>query len=150
MQKTKVMCLILAMVLASAGTAGILMDISGETVMPSIPDNAVNAVWDRPEDGVFVDGDAIKNLFIAQGELQRKGGFVGTTRGSICPFHVFRVFYTGKLAVNITVAVNIQLIGVFNDAYRFHFLKNVVADNHSVIKNVLSNTRGYAGTPRSV
>ncbi len=120
MQKTKVMCLILAMVLASAGTAGILMDISGETVMPSIPDNAVNAVWDRPEDGVFVDGDAIKNLFIAQGELQRKGGFVGTTRGTSVSAGITQDVFNNRVVIGNNVFKEMKTIGIVKNAYQLY------------------------------
>ena len=120
MQKTKVMCLILAMVLASAGTAGILMDISGETVMPSIPDNAVNAVWDRPEDGVFVDGDAIKNLFIAQGELQRKGGFVGTTRGTSVSAGITQDVFNNRVVIGNNVFKEMKTVGIVKNAYQLY------------------------------
>ena len=124
MQKTKVMCLILAMVLASAGTAGILMDISGETVMPSIPDNAVNAVWDRPEDGVFVDGDAIKNLFIAQGELQRKGGFVGTTRGTSVSAGITQDVFNNRVVIGNNVFKEMKTVGIVKNAYQLYITRN--------------------------
>lgn len=118
MEKTKVLCLILAMVLASAGTAGIVMGLGGETVAPPLPDNAVNTVMDKPDEGTPIDRSAIENLYIAQGELQRKGGFVGTTRGSTTSAGIRQEVINNRVVVQGNVFKEMITVGIVKNAYQ--------------------------------
>ena len=118
MEKTKVLCLILAIVLASAGTAGIVMGYGGDEGKPVIPDNAVNTVLDKPDEGTPLDRTAIENLYIAQGELQRKGSFVGTTRGSTTSAGIKQEVINNRVVVNGNVFKEMITIGVVKNAYQ--------------------------------
>ena len=118
MEKTKVLCLILAIVLASAGTAGIVMGYGGDEGKPVIPDNAVNTVLDKPDEGTPLDRTAIENLYIAQGELQRKGSLVGTTRGSTTSAGIKQEVINNRVVVNGNVFKEMITIGVVKNAYQ--------------------------------
>ena len=123
MEKTKVLCLILAVALASLGTAGIVMGFGGETVAPVLPDNAVNAIMDKPETGTPNDRTAIENLYIAQGELLRKGGFVGTSRGQTTSAGIKQDVVNNRTVVNGNVFKEMITVGIVKNAYQL-FMHN--------------------------
>lgn len=123
MEKTKVLCLILAIVLASAGTAGIVMGFGGETDAPIIPDNAVNTVMDKPAEGTPSDRSAIENLYIAQGELQRKGGFVGSSHGWSTSAGIKQEVFNNRVVSDGNVFKEMVTIGIVKNAYQL-FLYN--------------------------
>lgn len=118
MEKTKVLCLILAIVLASAGTAGIVMGFGGESVAPPLPDNSANAVMDKPVEGDPRDRTPIENLYIAQGELQRKGGFVGETRGTTTSAGIKQEVINNRVVIGGNVFKEMITIGVVKNAYQ--------------------------------
>lgn len=120
MQKTKVMCLILALVLATAGTAGVLVNMSGDTGAPVIPDNALNKILDKPSEGTPSDCSAIENLYIAQGELQRKGGFVGQTRGTTTSAGISQTVINNRTVINGNVFKEMITIGAVKNAYQLY------------------------------
>ncbi len=82
MQKVKVVCLILATVLASVGTVAVVQNMGDSAAPPVIPQDSVNTTLEKPSEGSPSSYDAKQNLFIAAGELQRSGGFVGESYGS--------------------------------------------------------------------
>lgn len=82
MQKVKIICIILAVVLVSAGTVLLVSNLSGNAnnIVPP-PADTESVVMDKPADGVFDKNDAKSNLYIAHGELKRSGGFRGESYG---------------------------------------------------------------------
>ena len=118
MQKTKIMCLILAVVLASAGTVTFALNLSGESETPVLPDNTVDTVMDKPEGELPSDRTAIDNLYIAQGELQRKGGFVGTTKGTAVSAGITQNVYNKRTVIGGSSFKEMITIGVVKNAYQ--------------------------------
>ena len=51
MQKAKVLCLILALVLSSVGTVMVAQNLNGETPSVVLPTDAVNTYLDKPTEG---------------------------------------------------------------------------------------------------
>lgn len=119
MQKTKILCLILAVVLASAGTISLALNMSGENTPPIVPpEYAVDTVLDKPDEGTPSDRAAIDNLYIAQGELQRKGGFVGTTEGTAVSAGITQNVYNNRVVIGDKVFKEMITIGVVKNAYQ--------------------------------
>lgn len=124
MQKTKIMCLILAVVLASAGTVTFALNLSGDSETPVLPDNAVDAVMDKPEGESPSDRTAIENLYIAQGELQRKGGFVGTTKGTAVSAGLTQNVYNKRTVIGGSSFKEMITIGIVKNAYQLYMTDN--------------------------
>jgi len=78
--KLKIICGILALVMISSGI--IVLTRPPEEVVIVPPDNTVNTVMDKPTEGDPSTVDPRHSLYIAQGELQRAGGFKGTSIGA--------------------------------------------------------------------
>ncbi len=67
-----------------------------------------------------MDGDAIKNLFIAQGELQRKGGFVGTTRGTSVSAGITQDVFNNRVVIGNNVFKEMKTVGIVKNAYQLY------------------------------
>lgn len=78
--KLKIICGILALVMISSGV--VILTRPPEEVVIVPPDNAVNTVMDKPTSGDPSTVDPKHSLYIAQGELQRAGGFKGSSIGA--------------------------------------------------------------------
>lgn len=120
MPKTKVLCLILAVVIASAGTVSLALNMGEEIVPPIKLDNAVDTVMDKPVGELPSDRSAIENLYIAQGELQRKGGYVGTTRGTAVSAGIAQDVYNNRVVIGDSAFKEMITIGVVKNAYQLY------------------------------
>lgn len=78
--KLKIICGILALVMISSGI--VILTRPPEEVVIIPPDNAINTVMDKPTEGDPSTVDPRQSLYIAQGELQRAGGFKGSSIGA--------------------------------------------------------------------
>lgn len=78
--KLKIICGILALVMISSGV--VILTRPPEEVVIVPPDNAVNTIMDKPTSGDPSTVDPKHSLYIAQGELQRAGGFKGSSIGA--------------------------------------------------------------------
>ena len=120
MQKAKVLCLILALVLSSVGTVMVAQNLNGETPSVVLPTDAVNTYLDKPTEGDPSTNDAITNLYIAAGELKRSGGFVGTTYGQTVSVGLAQEVSNKRTVVNGNVFKEMATVGVVKNAYQLY------------------------------
>lgn len=103
MQKAKVICIILAIVLVSTGTVLLIDNLSSSAIEITRPNDTISAVMDRPEDGVFNQDNAKENLYIAHGELIRAGGFKGQNKGTSSSFGITQTVWSDRTVVGNNV-----------------------------------------------
>lgn len=120
MQKAKVICLILALVLSSVGTVMVAQNLNGDSPAVVLPTDAVNTYMDKPTEGDPSANDAITNLYIAAGELKRSGGFVGTTYGQTVSVGLAQEVSNKRTVVNGSVFKEMATVGVVKNAYQLY------------------------------
>lgn len=120
MQKAKVVCLILALVLSSVGTVMVAQNLNGDAPAVVLPTDAVNTYLDKPSEGDPSSNDAITNLYIAAGELKRSGGFVGTTYGQTVSVGLAQEVSNKRTVVNGNVFKEMATVGVVKNAYQLY------------------------------
>ncbi|MCH5159988.1 MAG: hypothetical protein J1F66_03970, partial [Clostridiales bacterium] len=90
MPKVKIVCLILATVLASVGTLLFLSNLGGGEIPPlDVPSDDINTYLDKPIDATPSDVEDVReNLFIAHKALLMREGFYGVSEGSTTSFGI--------------------------------------------------------------
>ena len=90
MPKVKIVCLILATVLASVGTLLVLTNLGGGAIPPlDAPTDDINTYLDTPVEGTPADVEDVReNLFIAHKVLLVKDSFYGISEGSTTSFGI--------------------------------------------------------------
>lgn len=122
MQKAKVLCLILAMVMASAGTVLVAQNFGDTPDVPVIlpTDNDPNVYLDKPAEGDPSQLDLKENLYIAAGELKRSGGFVGVSAGTTTSMGMSQAVSNKRTVVNGNVFKQMATTGVISNAYQLY------------------------------
>lgn len=120
MQKAKVLCLILAMVMASVGTVVVAQNLGDSTDVPIIlPDDDQNTLMEKPTEGDPSQYDLKENLYIAAGELKRSGGFIGEALNNHFRRNGSNVS-NKRTVVNGNVFKQMVTAGVVKNAYQLY------------------------------
>lgn len=160
MQKAKVICIILAIVLVSTGTVLLIDNLSGNATELVRPSDTMSATMEKPQDGVFSQDNAKDNLYIAHGELIRSGGFRGQNRGTSKSLGITQTVWSDRTVVGNNVwkqSVSDGLVKmgsqtyiwgenyVFLDMKEVKAVDNVVWQNSArrVSKETYDETYGY-------
>lgn len=104
MQKAKIICIVLAVVLVSSGAVLLITNFTGDaSVVAPPPEDTISTSMERPLDGVFDKNDAKSNLYIAHGELLRSGGFKGVNKGTSTSLGISQQVYSYRTVVGKNV-----------------------------------------------
>ncbi len=125
MQKAKVLCLIVAMVMASVGTVVVAQNFGdGPDTTIVLPNDDQNTVLDKPAEGDPSQYDLKQNLYIAAGELKRSGGFVGVSHGTTTSVGMAQEVSNKRTVVNGNVFKEMATVGVVKNAYQLYLYGN--------------------------
>jgi len=146
MQKAKVICIVLAVLLVSGGAVLLVSNLSGNAnIIAPPPSDSVSATMEKPSDGVFVKNDAINNLYIAHGELIRSGGFKGVNQGTSVSMGITQQVYSNRTVVGNNVfkqSVSDGMVKMGSQTYIWgdNFIFRDVANVKSVTDVTWKNT----------
>lgn len=161
MQKAKIICIVLAVVLVSAGAVALIAEMSGNAnVITPPPSDTISTSMERPSDGVFDPNDAKTNLYIAHGELLRSGGYKGVNKGTSVSLGITQTVHSYRTVVGnnvfkqsvsdgfVKMGSQVYIWGdnyIFRDVDKVSGVENVTWQNtaRKVSKETYDETYGY-------